>query len=61
MKIEHWNHANELVTIDTEDIWLAAFAEWDSLVPTSVAASIASAIVHELETWQLEDRLEVAS
>ena len=54
MRITHWIH-NELVTIDTEDVWLATFAEWDCLVPTDTAVAIANATVKALETAYAEE------
>ena len=44
MRIDTWING-ELVTIDTDDVWLDTFAQWDALVPTDTAVAIASATV----------------
>ena len=47
MRIEHWIN-NELITIDTEDVWAETFAHWDCLVATDTASDIATAVVNVL-------------
>jgi hypothetical protein len=47
MRIEHWI-GDDLITMDTDDVWLATFAEWDPLVPTDTAERIATAVVQVL-------------
>lgn len=47
MCIEHWIN-NELITIDTDDVWAETFAHWDALVPTAIAERIATATVDVL-------------
>ena len=37
MRIEHWIN-NELIAIDTEDVWAETFAHWDCLVATDTAS-----------------------
>ena len=54
MIISHWID-NELVTIDTEDVWLATFLRWEALVPTEIAAAIATATVRCLEAADTVD------
>ena len=41
----HAEGTSSLVTIDTDDVWLETFAHWDQLVPSDVAADIATATV----------------
>ena len=48
MRIDTWIN-NELVTVDTDEVWLRTFAQWDCLVDTSVAAAIATATQAILE------------
>lgn len=47
MTVSTWIGA-ELVTVDIEETWLEVFAHWDQLVPTDVAAEIATATVEVL-------------
>lgn len=48
MTINTWIK-NELVTLDTDDVWLETFAHWDALVDTDTAEAIATAVVRTLE------------
>ena len=48
MKIDTWIN-DELVTVDTDDVWLETFAHWDAKVPTDTAAAIATATQAILE------------
>ena len=40
---------NELVTVDTDEVWLKTFTHWDCFVETEVAAAIATATQAILE------------
>lgn len=51
MRIDTWIN-DELITVDTDDVWLETFAHWDARVPTDVAVAIAAATVHCLITSQ---------
>ena len=42
----------ELVTLDTEDIWIDVFLEWDTKVDSITAQAIANAVVTALEQSQ---------
>lgn len=55
MRIDTWI-GNDLVTVDTDDVWLETFAHWDAIVPTDTAAAIASATVRILTESQTEVR-----
>lgn len=48
MRIDTWIN-NELVSVDTDDVWLEVFAHWDARVPTDTAAAIATATQSILE------------
>ena len=48
MRLDTWIN-NELITIDTDEAWLDTFAHWDALVPTNMAAAIATATQAILE------------
>ena len=48
MRIDTWIN-DELITVETEDVWASTFAHWDALVPTETATAIANATVAALE------------
>lgn len=49
MKIETTIN-DDIVLLDTEDVWLEVFAEWDAKVQTKTAEKIATATVAIIES-----------
>ena len=54
MRLDTWIN-DELVTVDTDEVWLSTFAHWDCLVDTDVAAAIATATQTILEKEAAND------
>ena len=50
MTINTWIK-DELVTVDTEQVWAETFAHWDTLVTTEAAERIATATVAILQEF----------
>lgn len=53
MRIDTWIN-DQLITVDTDQVWLETFAIWDALVDTDTAAKIAQATVETLIHAQTE-------
>lgn len=57
MIINTWVN-DELVTLDTDDVWAREFAEWDAMVDTAVAAAIANEVVRVLIEQYSDDEAQ---
>lgn len=57
MIVETWIN-DELVTLDTDEVWREQFAHWDALTDTDTAARIASAVQRELEATETRDEAQ---
>lgn len=49
---------NELITLDTDAVWLEVFATWDALTDTETAAAIANAVTRELIAAETRDEAQ---